>query len=250
MNELIKNKVYYKIFDLSFKGSSHTYRQKNNNSASSQDIQNNKNAIINYCQAKNILTLQQEHTADVIDADLLENYNVNIVADGSVTTKENLILAIQTADCVPILLTSKDDSIIGAAHCGWKGAKAGIVNNLVELMKTKGAKDISAVIGAAIAQYSYEVDSEFYDNFIKQETNNSKFFIPSIKENHYMFDLPSYVEEQLQLAGVKHITKISEDTYSAKLENNQYKYPSYRRSCHTGEPYNSSILSTIIIKNI
>ncbi|XVN43202.1 MAG: peptidoglycan editing factor PgeF [Candidatus Rickettsia vulgarisii] len=250
MNELIKNKVYYKIFDLSFKESNHTYRNKNNNPASSQDIQNNRNAIINYYQAKNIFILQQEHTSDIIDTDLIEDYNANIVADGFVTTKENLILAIQTADCVPILLTSIDGKIIGAAHCGWKGAKAGIVINLIELMKTKGAKDLSAVIGPAISQYSYEVNSEFYNNFIKQQAGNSKFFIPSTKTEHYMFDLPSYVEQQLQQAGVNYIIKISEDTYSAKLENNEYKYPSYRRSYHTKEPYKASILSTIMIKNI
>ncbi|MCC8416978.1 MAG: peptidoglycan editing factor PgeF [Rickettsia endosymbiont of Bryobia graminum] len=249
MNELIKNKVYYKIFDLSFNESNHIYNKKNS-SISAHDIQNNRNFIINYYQAENIFILHQEHTTDIIDADLLKDYDTNIVADGSVTTKGNLILAIQTADCAPVLLTSKDGLVIGAAHCGWRGAKEGIVHNLVKLMENKGAKNLSAVIGPAIAQFSYEVDSKFHDNFIKQQTNNSQFFIPSSKAEHYMFDLPSYVEQQLQQSGIDHIIKISQDTYSTKLTDNKHKYPSYRRSCHTKEPYKASILSTIMIKNI
>ncbi len=59
-----------------------------------------------------------------------------------------------------------------------------------------------------------------------------------------MFDLPAYVELQLQEAGVKDITKMLEDTYS-----NPEKYPSYRRCCHTGELYNRTILSTIVIRS-
>lgn len=243
MDEFIKNKVYYKIFDGSFKQSSHIYSKKNKlgDSTTLESVENNRLTVVKHYDAENIVILQQVHGNKVIDADSdIEN---DPEADGAVTTKKNLVLTVQTADCVPILLSSEDGKVIGVAHCGWRGAKAGITNNLVELMHKKGAKNIKAIICPSIQQYSYEVDQEFYDNFIKQRAENSKFFSASLRTKHYMFDLSAYVELQLQKAGIKDITRMLEDTYT-----NPEKYPSYRRACHTGELYNRTILSTIVIK--
>ncbi|WP_375327121.1 peptidoglycan editing factor PgeF [Candidatus Tisiphia endosymbiont of Nemotelus uliginosus] len=267
MDQLIKNKVYYKIFDLSFKHSSHIYSKKNDDPQYLDTIHQNRTAIINYYNATNIVILKQVHGVQIIDADLIGDFTTDLEGDGAITTNHNLVLAIQTADCVPILLTSSDGNIIGAAHCGWKGSKAGIVASIVTRMQAKGAKDIYAVIGPCIQQYSYEVNEEFYNHFIKDKAIYEKFFIPSWRATHYMFDLPAYVKLQLQEIGVKNIHQIVEDTYTTKLnattynnsyilnydtniteprDGKMYKYPSYRRCCHTGELYNSAILSTII----
>ncbi|WP_375319439.1 peptidoglycan editing factor PgeF [Candidatus Tisiphia endosymbiont of Oplodontha viridula] len=246
MDEFIKNKVYYKIFDKSFKQSSHIYTKKNKSGVPNnlEIVQNNRLAVVRHYNAGNIVILQQVHSTKIIDADLITNSDTDPEADGIVTSKKNLVLAIQTADCVPVLLSSEDGMVIGAAHCGWRGAKDGIINNVVELMQTKGAQNIKAIICPAIQQCSYEVDQEYYDNFVQQRADYSRFFINSTKIGYYMFDLPAYVELQLQEAGVKDIIKILEDTYS-----NPEKYQSYRRCCHTGELYNHTILSTIVIKS-
>ncbi|MFY9590141.1 peptidoglycan editing factor PgeF [Rickettsia endosymbiont of Halotydeus destructor] len=242
MEELINGLVYYKIFDKSYKDSSHVYSKKNE-SINLAEIEKNKKSIINYFSAADILILRQVHSNKIIDADV-ESETFESEADGSVTSKKNLVLAIQTADCVPVLLASDDGTVIGAAHCGWKSAKANIISNLVSSMKEKGAKNLIAVIGPAIAQSSYEVDNKYYTDFIADSPNNSVFFVESKREGHYMFDLPKYVEARLQEAGIENIKNISEDTYT-----NPLKYPSYRRSYHSGEPYKENILSTIIIKN-
>lgn len=246
MNELVANKIYYKIFDGSFKQSSHCYSKKNKlgDVDNLEIIQKNRQAVIDYCQAENIVILQQVHGNKIIDADLITDLDIDPEGDGVITTKKNLLLTIQTADCVPILLTSQAGDIIGGAHCGWQGSKAGIVNNLVKSMINKGAKNITAIICPAIQQYSYEIDQEFYNNFIQQRADFSRFFVGSDKNGHYMFDLPAYVALNLQESGVENIINISEDTYT-----NQDKYPSYRRSCHTGELYNRTLLSAIMIKN-
>ncbi|WP_342270364.1 peptidoglycan editing factor PgeF [Rickettsia endosymbiont of Orchestes rusci] len=241
MEELINGLVYYKIFDKSYKHSSHIYVKKNE-STNLAEIEKNKKAIINYFSVEDILILRQVHGNKIIDADI----NIKISepeADGAITTKKNLILAIQTADCVPVLLASEDGTVIGAAHCGWKSSKANIISNLVVSMKEKGAKKLIAVIGPAIAQASYEVDAKYYADFMTDSPNNSVFFIESDKKGHYMFDLPKYVESRLQEAGVENIKKIEENTYT-----NPLKYPSCRRSCHSGEPYKENILSAIVIK--
>lgn len=247
MNELIANKVYYKIFDKSFKQSSHFYNKKSKlgNADHLEIIQKNRQAIMDYYQASNIVILRQVHGNKIIDADLITDHHLDPEGDGIITSKKNLLLTVQTADCVPILLASQDGNIIGAAHCGWRGSKAGIITNLVKSMINKGAQNITAVICPAIQQYSYEVDQEFYDNFIQQQANFAKFFVSSDKNGHYMFNLPAYVALNLQETGIKNIINISEDTYT-----NQDQYPSYRRSCHTGELYNSTILSTIMIKAV
>ncbi|WP_395476272.1 peptidoglycan editing factor PgeF [Rickettsia endosymbiont of Pantilius tunicatus] len=240
MEALINGLVYYKIFDGTFKGSSHRYVKKNN-STDEIEIIRNKKAITDYFKAENILILNQVHGTDIIDAD--DNSIITPEADGSITTRKNLVLAVQTADCVPVLLASGDGKIIGAAHTGWKGAINGIIHNIVNKMIEKGTENLTAMIGPAIAQESYEVDAEYYKAFLDQDLNNKQFFINSKKENHYMFDLPGFVELQLKQVGVKDIKKIAEDTYA-----NPAKYPSKRRSYHLQEPYNQNILSTIIIK--
>lgn len=205
------------------------------------EIVRNRKAIIDYFKAQDILILNQVRGNKIVDAD--DNFIIEPEADGSITTKRNLVLAIQTADCVPVLLASGDGKIIGAAHCGWQGSIANIIDNIIIGMQNKGAKNIIAVIAPAIAQESYEVDEKYYKAFLDKDINNKQFFINSKKENHYMFDLPKFVESKLRETGVKNIKNISEDTYA-----NSIKYPSYRRATHTQIPHKENILSTIIIK--
>jgi len=242
VEKFIDDKVYYKIFDRSFKQSSHIYNKKSkfNQLVPAEEVKANKQSVINYFAATNVLILQQVHGNKIIDTDLGVDFNLE--ADGAVTTQEGLVLAIQTADCVPILLSSDNGKVIGAAHCGWRGAKANIVHNLVNLMKQKWASNIKALIGPAIQQSSYEVDQEYFIGFIKENPENAVFFIDSPRPHHYMFDLPSYVELKLKQAGVENIVRMTDDTYSMPE-----RYPSYRRSCHSTEEYRQNILSTIVI---
>lgn len=244
MDQFINDKVYYKIFDKSFKQSTHIYNKRNkiNQLVTEEEIKKNKQLVIDHFTANDILLLHQVHGNKIIDTDLAVDFNLQ--ADGAVTTKPGLILAIQTADCVPILLSSDNGSVIGAAHCGWRGAKANIIDNLVTLMKQKKARNIKALIGPSIQQSSYEVDHEYRSSFVKENIENALFFTGSTRPHHYLFDLPGYVELKLKQAGVENITRNIDDTY-LMFE----KYPSYRRSCHSEEKYNQNILSTIMINN-
>jgi len=184
MEGLINGLVYYKIFDKTFNNSSHRYVKKNN---SITEIVENKKSITTYFKAQDILILNQVHGNQIIDADdSIIAAQPEPEADGSITTKKNLVLAVQSADCVPVLLASGDGKIIGAAHAGWKGSINNIISNIVTKMIEKGAENLIAVIGPAIAQSSYEVDDEYYKVFLSKDVNNKQFFINSIKENHYM----------------------------------------------------------------
>jgi polyphenol oxidase len=241
--EFIKDKVYYKIFDRTYTASSGKYsKHKSNDAVILAEVQKNIDNIQAEHKADGLVILKQVHGNKVILADD-KNCENQEEADGSVTTNHNIALGILTADCVPVLLASSDGSVIGAAHCGWKSAKANILKTLHAMMLSKGAKEVKALIAPSIQQKSYEVDENYYLNFIKDDADCKQFFIKSNNENHYMFDLPGYVKNKLDKENIEVLVNINDDTY--ELED---KYPSFRRCTHRNEQYNQNILSTIIIR--
>jgi len=168
-----------------------------------------------------------------------------IDADGHVTTNKNIILAIKTADCVPVLFHDSTNGVIGACHAGWRGALAGITISTVQKMIESGAQiaNIEAIIGPCIQQVSYEVDDNFYKNFLAEDDKNKTFFIESSRAGHYMFDLPGYVIKKLQADGIKNIFNSSIDTYKEKD-----KFFSYRRNTLKNKKLDGYVLSVIGLK--
>lgn len=186
--------------------------------------------------------LSQIHSPICIETNEPKNWNERIEADGHITSNRNTRLAIQTADCVPVLFHESTNTVIGACHAGWKGALKGILNSTIDMMLNKGAKleNITAIIGPAIQQKSYEVSSDYRDVFINETSENNSFFIPSSKEGHYLFDLPGYVMKKLSSCGIKTIINSGLDTLT-----NEDKFYSYRRSTSNGTEREGNILSII-----
>ena len=243
MPELIPSKVHYHFFDKSFPHSTHLYgKYRATTSSLLEEIQHNEEAIVKYTQAKRLVILQQIHGNQVIDADNLTDFSIEPQADAVITSQAQLTLAIQTADCVPLLVASTDGKIIGAAHCGWKGAKNQIVTYLIELMRAKGARHFKAVIGPAIQAASYEVNQQFYEDFLAQGKHEHLFY-PSNRKDHYRFNLPGFVANQLQQNNVEDILDVKINTYTSFD-----RYPSYRHACHLGKEEPARLLSTIFIQ--
>jgi len=134
--------------------------------------------------------------------------------DGIITTVPNLPLGILTADCVPILYTDSHHKIVGAAHAGWKGAFLNIHLRMIEKFKDMGTSlgNIKAVIGPSIQQASYEVDQVFFDHFVSKGDRYKTYFYPSIKANHYQFDLPRLVYDDLMRANLHTVDWVRLDT--------------------------------------
>ena len=153
-------------------------------------------------------------------------------ADSIVTRTEGLAIGITAADCGPLLLVDPDARVIGAAHAGWKGALAGIVESTIEAMEKLGAEraGIVAAIGPLIRQSSYEVGNEFVERFMEEDAENTLFFLPAAREGHAMFDLAGFIRMRLENSGVLMIDDIGVDTYSDE------RFFSYRRSVHRKEP--------------
>lgn len=164
-------------------------------------------------------------------------------ADAMVTRKPGIILGILTADCTPVLFADADAGVIGAAHAGWKGALAGVLENTITLMEKLGSDrgSISAAIGPTIAQASYEVSADFEADFLDKNAAFSIFFTPGKDKLHRQFDLPGLVTHRLKKAGIKNIVDSGIDTYSSDA------HFSYRRTTHRGEADYGRQLSGIML---
>ncbi len=197
---------------------------------------------------ESLLTLYQVHSDEAVLLEKPWKQTARPEADAMVTKTKGLALGILTADCAPVLFHGKNaagEAVIGAAHAGWKGALGGILDETVLMMKRAGAlpESVKAMIGPCITQASYEVSQGFYDDFCGYDEENDQFFIPSVKEGHFMFDLPGYCKERLQAAGVSKVVVSGVDTYA-----NEADYFSYRRTTHKGEVDYGGQISVIMIK--
>jgi purine-nucleoside/S-methyl-5'-thioadenosine phosphorylase / adenosine deaminase len=196
--------------------------------------------------AERLVTCYQVHSNRAVSVDEPWSHDAAPRADGLVTRMPGIALGILTADCAPILFEDAAAGIIGAAHGGWRGALGGIVEATLERMETLGAKRarIRAGVGPCIAQTSYEVGPEFLQRFLSHDPSNAAYFAPALRGNHFMFDLPGYIESRLARAGIVNIARTAHDTVAEDLD-----FFSYRRSCLRGEKVYGRALSAIALRD-
>src|SRR5260221_6308448 len=142
-----------------------------------------------------LVTLYQVHSAEAVTVTAPWQIPDNPKADAMATDRPGIALGILTADCAPILLADPTARVIGAAHAGWNGALAGVVESVLAAMGRLGAKPerIRAAVGPCISQKAYEVGPEFEARFANADADNARFFTRSPRAGHGQFDLPAYV---------------------------------------------------------
>ncbi|HEY0218546.1 MAG TPA: peptidoglycan editing factor PgeF [Afipia sp.] len=177
------------------------------------------------------LSVYQFHSAHVAVATQPWDAASRPRADAMVTNISGIAIGITTADCGPILFADPQARVIGAAHAGWKGALGGILEATIAAMEKLGAapNSIVAAIGPLIRQRSYEVGAEFVTRFNETDAANARFFIPSTRTDHAMFDLAGYIRVRLERAGIATIDDVGLCTYTDP------RFFSYRRSVHRAE---------------
>jgi polyphenol oxidase len=165
-------------------------------------------------------------------------------ADALVTRRGGIAIAVSTADCVPVLLADATAGVIGAAHAGWRGALAGVVEATADAMERLGAKraQIVAAIGPAISGAVYEVGPDVIQHFTESDPQSPPFFRPAERNGHALFDLPAYVAARLRRACVQHIEDTAVCTYR-----NEAEHFSYRRATHRRDPDYGRHLSVIAL---
>lgn len=190
-----------------------------------------------------LATPHQIHSAIAVIADEPWSKGEAPQADAVVTSIPGLAIGIGTADCGPVLFADPDAGIIGAAHAGWKGAFTGVLDNTVAAMEAIGARRerIVAVLGPSISQANYEVGPEFVTRFTQAVPDNERYFAPSARDGHAMFDLNAYTVDRLSAAGVQ-AHALNRCTYAE-----EDLFFSFRRTTHRGEPDYGRLISSIVM---
>ncbi len=149
--------------------------------------------------------LQQAHGAEAIEA----SANGKIaLADATFTRETGLACAVLTADCLPILVSAKDASIVAAIHAGWRGLASGIVGATLSELEVD-ARELMVYLGPAICAQHFEVGREVRQAFLAgcmadlKSSLVSRCFRPSdVKPGHYFADLYALARAQLRALGV------------------------------------------------
>jgi YfiH family protein len=152
--------------------------------------------------------------------------------DALYTSNPELWLAVKTADCVPILVSSPH--AVAAVHAGWRSAESGILPATITALCTDfgmGAEDLHLAFGPCLQQDHFEVEASFIEKFNGQfgVTNAARYFRPAAQTGKLLMDLPNILIAQAKALGVLdiHITQLKTCTYT-----NAAHYHSHRRHTH------------------
>jgi YfiH family protein len=191
-----------------------------------------------------LLVPYQIHSADALTVAEPWSPEERPRCDGLVTRESALALGVTGADCGMLLFADVRAGVIGACHAGWKGAFTGMIEATVVAMETEGARraDIHVALGPAIGPTSYEVGPEFSARFIDENADYARFFTPSPKDGHAMFDLQGFIAHRVARLEVASFEALGVDTYA-----DEARCYSYRRSVHRQEPDYGRLVSAIAL---
>ncbi len=148
-------------------------------------------------------------------------------ADAAVTRQRGCVLAIMTADCLPVVLCSPDFQVIAAVHGGWRSLAADILQNAVLAMDCP-SHSVHAWLGPAIGPDCFEVGGEVRDQFVAQDEQMAGCFRANDRQR-FMADIYAIARRSLTTLGVNQISGGGLCTYS-----DSDRFYSYRRTPETG----------------
>ena len=148
-------------------------------------------------------------------------------ADAAITRRPGEVAVVMVADCLPILLCSRDGSEVAAVHAGWRGLQAGVVQSALAAMQST-RDSLMAWIGPGISRAAFEVGDEVRDAFAGTDAGAGEFFREN-RPGHWLCDLAGLAERVLVQQGVTEVYRDSRCSYGdAEL------FYSYRRDGATG----------------
>ena len=189
---------------------------------------------------KKLILIKQTHSSKVIRI-TKNNLDKNIKADGVITSLNNVVLGILTADCAPVMIYDDKNKFVCNLHSGWKGSLNNISQTAIKLFDKYQIKrkNLTAIVGPCLGAKNYEVDENFQRMFIEKNIKYSKFFRYKNKKKSY-FNLRALINYQLSELGLKKIYNINRDTYSS-----ENLFFSHRRSTHKEEKTTGRLINLI-----
>ncbi|MGG5218731.1 MULTISPECIES: purine nucleoside phosphorylase YfiH [Rahnella] len=170
--------------------------------------------------------LEQVHGTDVVRLSSQTPLIPTQIADAAYTREPGVVCAAMTADCLPVLFCSKNGDEVAAAHAGWRGLCAGVLENTVACFEAAPA-EIMAWMGPAIGPAHFEVGGEVRDAFLAENSNASVAFTPA--GTKFRADIYLLARLRLQAAG---LTAIYGGEYCTVTDSTTFY--SYRRDGITG----------------
>ena len=149
--------------------------------------------------------LQQVHGVHVqrVQAPLTVAARAEPVADASVTSVPGVVLAVLTADCLPALFCNRAGTEVGAAHAGWRGLAAGVIEATVAAMHSSPA-DLLVWLGPAAGPNAYEIGEDVFKAFVGRDAGAAEAFVPT-RAWHWRVDLYALARRRLAAVGVTQV---------------------------------------------
>ncbi|MFT4249215.1 MAG: peptidoglycan editing factor PgeF [Pseudomonas sp.] len=147
--------------------------------------------------------LRQVHGTGVLRFDappLARDIEAEPVADAAVTSVPGVVLAILTADCLPVVFAAADGSEVGAAHAGWRGLADGVLERTVEAMHAAPER-LQAWLGPAAGTQAYEIGEEVFHAFVDADPGAQAAFAAT-RPGHWTVDLYALARRRLLAAGL------------------------------------------------
>jgi YfiH family protein len=140
--------------------------------------------------------LEQVHGTDVLEIDR----GAGGPADAAITAQAGRVLAVLTADCLPVVLATTAGNRVGIAHAGWRGLSAGVLERTVAAMACPPAA-LVAWVGPAISAAAYEVGPEVRESFLTVDPGSAAAFVPNAR-NRWQADLAALARRRLAQLGI------------------------------------------------
>jgi YfiH family protein len=144
--------------------------------------------------------LRQVHGRGVVHAEGVEPASPP-EADASWTATPGVVCCVQVADCLPVLFAARDGSAVGAAHAGWRGLAAGVLESVITAMPVP-ATSLLAWLGPAIGPAAFEVGEEVREAFVAADPGSAAAFAAHSPGKH-LADLFALARRRLHAAGVQ-----------------------------------------------
>lgn len=148
-------------------------------------------------------------------------------ADASFSREPGAVCAVMTADCLPVLFCTEDGEQVAAAHAGWRGLSAGILEATCARLGGP-ATGIIAWLGPCIGQANYEVGAEVRDAFVRHDRAAVEHFAAT-RPGHWRADLAGLARQRLRTLGLTSVSGGGWCTHADALQ-----FYSYRRDGVTG----------------
>lgn len=168
--------------------------------------------------------LKQVHGITVAAADALD---AAVEADAAVGFRPGTVCAVLTADCLPVLFCDRQGTRVAAAHAGWRGLAAGVLEASVAAMQCPPS-EIMAWLGPAIGPQAFEVGEEVRDVFVRDLPTSAAAFAPG-QSGKWLADIYELARLRLARAGVQAVYGGGLCTYTDAA-----RFYSYRRDKATG----------------